>query len=157
MFTNGIYLMLDQKHYQKNNKSSWFFYALLSAIFATLTSILSKIGLHDIDSNLATFICTIVILFVSWFIVFVKKEYKTLKMLSKCDLWYIIAPGITCGISWICYYYALQNGIFSIVFVIDKASIIVVFLCSYWFLKEKMSKKTIIGCLLLVIAIFLCH
>lgn len=148
----GIFLMIENKQskeIEKNNK--WILYAVFSAIFAALTSILAKIGILNVESNLGTAIRTTVVLFMSWGIVFAKGKHKNLKTLDKKELVYIVLSGFATGASWLCYYYAIQNGIVSVVVPIDKLSILVTVIFSYLVFKEKLSKKAFIGLCFMVI------
>ena len=148
----GTYLMIEKKISNNEIKNSkWILYAILSAIFATLTSILAKIGISGVESNLATAIRTVIILVMAWGIVFVKGEQKQLAEIDKKELIFICLSGLSTGASWLCYYYAIQNGIVSVVVPIDKMSILVTILFSVIFLKEKLSKKAILGLCLMCI------
>lgn len=142
----GTYLMIEKKISNNKTKSSkWMVYAILSAVFAALTSILAKIGISGVESNLATAIRTTVILFMAWGIVFAKGEQKQLVKIDRKELVFICLSGLSTGASWLCYYYAIQNGIVSVVVPIDKMSILLTILFSIIFLKEKLSKKAILG------------
>lgn len=142
----GIFLMIEKKQVaaQKENRI-WMLYAVLSAVFAALTSILAKIGVSGVESNLATAIRTGVVLIIAWIIVFASGKQKQLKTLDKKELLFISLSGIATGASWLCYYYAIQNGIVSVVVPIDKMSILVAVGFSYLVFKEKLSFKAIIG------------
>ena len=129
----------------------WLIYAVLSAIFAALTSILAKIGITGVESNLGTAIRTSVVLVMAWVIVFMKKKQAQIKEVNKKEFAYIFFSGIATGASWLCYYYAIQNGIVSVVVPIDKLSIIVTVIFSYLVFKEKLSKKAFIGLLLMIL------
>lgn len=118
----------------------WLFYAALSAVFASLTSILGKVGISGIESNLGTALRTIVVLIMAWVVVFVSKNKVKLKTSIKSWL-FICLSGITTGSSWLCYYRALQIGPASIVVPIDKLSIVVSIAFSYFILKEKLTKS----------------
>ena len=133
-----------------NINSKWIFYALLSAVFASLTSILGKIGIEGIESNLGTAIRTIVVLIMAWVVVFVTKKQGDIKNIDKKSWIFICLSGITTGLSWLCYYRALQYGEASIVVPIDKLSILVTVIFSYIFLKEKLNKKSFIGLIIMV-------
>ena len=151
----GIYLMIDKKtSSHKINDRRWIFYAILSALFAALTSILAKIGIEGVESNLATAIRTCVVLIMAWLIVFIKKDSPSSNWKSfsqnKKEYIYILLSGITTGASWLCYYYAIQNGIVSIVVPIDKLSIVVSIVFSYFVFKEKLTARALIGLLLMV-------
>lgn len=148
----GTYLMIEKKITDKEIKSAkWIIYAALSAVFAALTSILAKIGISGVESNHGTAIRTIVVLIMAWSIVFAKGEYRHLKGLDKKELVFIGLSGLATGASWLCYYYAIQNGIVSVVVPIDKMSILLTVLFSVIFLKEKLSKKAIVGLSLMCI------
>ena len=148
----GTYLMIEKKISNNEIKGSkWILYAILSAIFAALTSILAKIGISGVESNLATAIRTVIILVMAWGIVFAKGEQKQLAEIDKKELIFICLSGLSTGASWLCYYYAIQNGIVSVVVPIDKMSILVTILFSVIFLKEKLSKKAILGLCLMCI------
>ena len=139
----GTYLMIQKKEgVEKVVKGkAWLIYALLSALFASLTSILGKVGIENIESNLGTAIRTIVVLIMSWIIVFATKKQSDVKKIDKRSLIFLILSGIATGASWLCYYKALQDGLASIVVPIDKLSILVTVLFAYIFLKEKLSKN----------------
>ena len=128
----------------------WWIYALLSALFASLTAIFAKIGITGVNSNLATAIRTIVILFVSWGIVLAKGEAKGLATLSKQNMFFLIISGIATGLSWIFYFKALQVGKVSQVATVDKLSVAFTILLSIIFLGEILSWKTAIGALLII-------
>lgn len=148
----GTYLMIQK---MKSNKvvkgKAWIIYALLSAIFASLTSILGKVGIENVESNLGTAIRTVVVLIMALSIVFITKKHKEIKNIDKRSLWYIILSGIATGASWLCYYKALQDGLASIVVPIDKLSILITVLFAYIFLKEKLSRKSLVGLTLITV------
>lgn len=150
----GIYRMIEKKetipdlHNEKDSR--WIIYAVLSAVFAALTSILAKIGIADIDSNLATAIRTAVVLVMAWFIVLVKRKMAQVRTTDRKEFAFIYLSGITTGASWLCYYYAIQNGVVSVVVPIDKLSIVVTVLFSCLVLKEKLTLKALSGLLLMV-------
>lgn len=147
----GIFLMIEKKAYaQKQSGKGWFIYAALSAVFAALTSILAKVGITGVESNLGTAIRTGVVLVMAWCIVFVKGKQNQLKGIGKRELVYISLSGLATGASWLCYYYAIQNGIVSVVVPIDKLSIAVTVLFSYIAFKEKLCRKSFIGFCLIV-------
>ena len=147
----GIFLMIEKKQVeQKNERKSWMIYAVLSAVFAALTSILAKIGILDVESNLGTAIRTGVVLIMAWIIVFAKGKQKNIKNIDKKELLFISLSGLATGASWLCYYYAIQNGIVSVVVPIDKLSIIVTVAFSFFVFKEKLSKKAFLGLCLMV-------
>lgn len=154
---SGTYLMITKKENLLNNQVSdgnsnrkWILYAIFSAIFASLTSILGKIGIVGIESNLGTAIRTVVVFFMAWFIVFITKKQTQLKFIDRKNLLFISLSGITTGLSWLCYYKALQCGQASIVVPIDKLSILVTITFSYFVLKEKLSRKAFIGLMIVV-------
>ena len=149
----GTYLMIQKKEsIEKVVKGkAWLVYALLSAIFASLTSILGKVGIENVESNLGTAIRTIVVLIMAWIIVFATKKQSDVKKIDKKSLLFLILSGIATGASWLCYYKALQDGLAYIVVPIDKLSILVTILFAYVFLKEKLSKKSIVGLVLIVV------
>ncbi len=129
----------------------WIIYACLSALFAALTSILAKIGLDGISSNVATAIRTIVILFMSWAMVFIAGSQNQLFNLSAKNWWFLIASGLATGASWLCYFKALQMGEVSKVVAIDKFSLVLTIVLAALFLSETLSLKAIIGCTLITI------
>ena len=152
----GIFLMVEKK--QAENKvqgKSWMIYAVLSAVFAALTSILAKVGISGVESNLGTAIRTGVVLVLSWGIVFFKGKHKQIKTLDKKELLFIALSGIATGASWLCYYYAIGHGIVSVVVPIDKLSIVVTVAFSFFVFKEKLSKKAFLGLTFMVIATLL--
>ena len=147
----GTYLMIEKKKSTGGGKqgSGWMIYAALSAVFAALTSVLAKIGISDVESNLGTTIRTVVVLCMAWAIVLARGEHKSLCAIDKRELLFISLSGLATGASWLCYYYAVQNGILSVVVPIDKMSILVTVLFSVLFLKEKLSRKAVVGLLLM--------
>lgn len=147
----GIFLMIEQKEMHNRSKhKGWMIYAILSAAFAALTSILAKIGIRDVESNLGTAIRTGVVLIMAWLIVLTKGKQKETKKIDRKELAFIALSGLATGASWLCYYYAIQNGVVSVVVPIDKLSIIVTVAFSYFVFKEKLSKKAFAGlCLML--------
>ncbi len=147
----GIYLMVEKKQdYKKENDRKWKFYAVLSALFAALTSILAKIGIDGIESNLGTAIRTGVVFVMAWIIVIAKRKQMQIRQIDKKELVYISLSGVATGGSWLCYYYAIQNGIVSIVVPVDKLSIVISVVFSYIVFREKLSKKAFVGLLLMV-------
>ena len=148
----GTLLMIEKKESTgtKEESHSWVAYALLSALFASLTSILGKIGIEDIDSNLGTAIRTIVVLLMSWIVVFSTGKKEKLKGIRKKELFFIIVSGFATGSSWLCYYRALQEGPASAVIPIDKLSRIVTIRFSRIVFKEHLSKKALIGLLAII-------
>ena len=155
----GTYLMIqkktvnveDNKQIKGIKNKAWLLYASLSAIFASLTSILAKIGIDNVESNLGTAIRTIVVLIMSWIIVFITKKQHEVKNIDRRSLAFIVLSGLATGASWLCYYKDLQDGLASVVVPIDKLSILVTVGFAYIFLKEKLSKKSVIGLGLIVV------
>lgn len=147
----GTYLMTDIKRGDGHEKLTWLIFALLSAVFAAATSILAKIGIENVDSNLGTAIRTCVVLVLAWLIVFGRKETKFVKEIKGKQVVFLVLSGITTGASWLCYYYAIQQGQVSVVVPIDKMSILITALFSLFVFKEKLSIKGWIGLLLLTI------
>ena len=142
----GTYMMIEKKASDGEAKSrSWLIYAVLSAVFAALTSVLAKIGITGVESNLATAIRTAIVLIMAWGIVFAKKEHKQIRSIDKKELLFIALSGLATGGSRLCYYYAVQNGELSIVVPIDKMSILLTVLFSWSFLKDKLQKKSVVG------------
>ena len=129
----------------------WIFYALLSALFAALTAIFAKIGVNQINSNLATAIRTFIVLFMIWSIVLVKGELKDMGSISKQNILFLILSGIGTGLSWIFYFKALQLGNVSQVAAIDKLSVAITIILSILFLKEALTVKTAIGAGLIIL------
>lgn len=157
---SGTWLMIEQKKSGKKKESTrkikkessikWMIYAALSAVFASLTSILGKIGIEGVESNLGTAIRTIVVLIMAWLVVFVSKKQDGLRNIDKKSWLFICLSGVTTGLSWLCYYKALQDGEASIVVPVDKLSIVVTVAFSCLFLKEKLSGKAAAGLGLIV-------
>ena len=141
----GTYLMIEKKRATETKNTKWILYAVLSAIFAALTSVLAKMGISGVESNLGTAIRTAVVLIMAWGIVLAKGEQKQLKGINKKELVFIALSGLATGASWLCYYYAIQNGVMSVVIPIDKMSVLITVLFSVVFLKEKMSFKSTFG------------
>lgn len=148
----GIFLMIEKKDYSGESKKGWMLYAVLSAVFAAATSILAKIGIEGVESNLGTALRTIVVLAMAWAIVFMKGKQKEIKSIDKRELGFICLSGIATGASWLCYYYAIQNGVVSVVVPIDKLSILVAVAFSYFVFGEKLSKKSGAGLFLMASA-----
>ncbi|MBQ2998159.1 MAG: EamA family transporter [Oscillospiraceae bacterium] len=145
----GIFMMIEKKDYSGENRKGWMIYAVLSAVFAAATSILAKIGIDGVESNLGTALRTIVVLAMAWTVVFMKGKQKDLRSIDKKELLFVCLSGIATGASWLCYYYAIQNGIVSIVVPIDKLSIIVAVAFSYFAFGEKLNKKSALGLFLM--------
>ena len=149
----GIFLMIEKKQSdQKETNKSWMLFAVLSAVFAALTSVLAKIGISDVESNLGTAIRTGVVLVMAWIVVFAQGKQKKLKTLDKKELGFIALSGVATGASWLCYYYAIQKGEVSVVVPIDKMSIVIAVAFSYIVFKEKLSLKAFIGLVLMLLA-----
>lgn len=144
----GTYLMIEKKETivkEGITSKSWFFYAIASAVFASLTSILGKVGMENIDSTLGTAIRTIVVLVMAWVVVFVTKTQSTIRDLDKRNWIFLLLSGLATGASWLCYYRALQTGPASVVVPIDKLSILITIFFSWLVLKEKLNLKSGIG------------
>ena len=133
----------------------WFIFAILSAIFAALTSILAKIGIEGVNSNLATAVRTIVIVLMAWFMVFITGNQNGIVDISKKSWIFLILSGLATGASWLCYYKALQLGEASKVVPIDKLSIVITIVLAFIFLGEQITLKTLIGCCLIVTGTFI--
>ena len=148
----GTFLMIEKKSVsgEKREKKSWLIYAVLSAVFASLTSILGKIGINGVESNLGTAIRTGVVLVMAWLIVLVKGKQHTLRSVPQKELVFLILSGLATGGSWLCYYKALQDGLASVVVPIDKLSILVSIGFSALVFKEHLSKKAALGLGLIV-------
>lgn len=128
----------------------WFILALLSAVFAALTSILAKVGIEGVSSNLATAIRTLVVLAMAWLMVFVTNTQAGITDISRKSWIFLILSGLATGASWLCYYKALQLGQASKVVPIDKLSIVFTIVLAYFFLHEQADAKSVFGCLLIV-------
>ena len=133
----------------------WFVFAILSAIFATLTSILAKIGIEGVNSNLATAVRTIVVVLMAWFMVFITGNQNGIVDISKKSWIFLILSGLATGASWLCYYKALQLGEATKVVPIDKLSIVITIILAFIFLGEQITLKTLIGCCLIVTGTFI--
>lgn len=134
----------------KGGHSRWLLYAVLSAVFASLTSILAKVGIDGVESNLGTAIRTCVVLVMAWIVVFVTGKQNEIRSVTLRDGFFICLSGVATGASWLCYYKALQTGPASVVVPIDKLSIVITVIFSYLFLHEKLSWKASGGLLLIV-------
>lgn len=144
----GTMLMLDKKDMETNaqkQSGGWMIYAVLSAVFASLTAILGKIGIAGIDSNLGTAIRTTVVLVMAWLMVFFTGKQREIRKIEKKELVFICLSGLATGASWMCYYRALQNGPASVVVPIDKLSILVTIAFSWMVFHEKLAKKSMLG------------
>lgn len=147
----GTLLMVQKQSQQKTAKGkAWFLYAVGSAVFASITAILGKVGITGVESNLGTAIRTIVVLIMAWIMVFVTKKQDDLKHMDKKELGFICLSGIATGASWLCYYRALQEGQAGIVVPIDKLSIVVTVLFAWLIFKEKLNKRSFLGLVLIV-------
>lgn len=148
----GTYMMIQKKETEdKKEDKKWLIYALGSAVFASLTSILGKVGMQDINSNLGTAIRTVVVLIMAWMVVFVSKKQDAIKDIDKKSWIFLALSGFATGGSWLCYYRALQTGPASVVVPIDKLSILVTIGFSYIVFHEKLSLKSGVGLMLIVV------
>ena len=127
----------------------WFAFALMSAVFAALTSILAKIGIEDVNSNLATAVRTIVVLAMAWGMVFLTKTHHGITHISHKSWLFLILSGLATGASWLCYYKALQLGETSKVVPVDKLSVVITLIFAFLFLHEQFTLKSFIGCILI--------
>ena len=127
----------------------WIIFALLSAVFAALTSILAKVGIDGVNSNLATAIRTVVVVFMSWGMVFLTNTQSGISEISKKSWIFLILSGLATGASWLCYYRALQIGDASKVVPIDKLSVVITLVLAFVFLHEEFTLKSLIGCVLI--------
>ena len=151
----GTLMMIEKKDTEnKTEEKEWLFYAILSAVFASLTSILGKVGIEGVESNLGTAIRTVVVIVMSFIMVSVTGKVKDIKKIDKKELAFILLSGLSTGASWLFYYRALQDGEASIVVPIDKLSILVTIAFSYFVFKEKLGKKAFIGLVLIVVGTF---
>ena len=129
----------------------WFFFALLSAIFAALTSILAKIGIEGVPSNLATAIRTVVVILMAWAMVFLTNSQTEIVNISRKSWLFLILSGLATGASWRCYYKALQMGNATEVSAVDKFSLVITLVLAFFFLQDILTFKTIVGCILITI------
>lgn len=149
----GTFLMIEKKDVsaKENPKGSrWFFYAVGSAVFASLTAILGKVGIFGVESNLGTAIRTGVVLIMAWMMVFVTGKCRAVRQIPKKEFGFICLSGVATGASWLCYYKALQDGFASVVVPIDKLSILVTVVFSFVVFHERLSKKAVFGLVLIV-------
>ena len=148
----GTFLMIEKKKNteEKVPRRGWLIYAVLSAVFASLTSILGKVGIDGVESNLGTAIRTAVVLAMSWLIVFIKGKQHAVRSIPRGELCFICLSGISTGGSWLCYYKALRDGLASVVVPIDKLSILVSVAFSAVVFHERLRKKATLGLLLIV-------
>lgn len=149
----GTFLMITKKDgvIQREEKNSWLFFAVLSAVFASLTAIFGKIGIENVESNLGTAIRTIVVLVMAWLIVFLQGKQSQINGIGRKSWIFLILSGVTTGFSWLCYYRALQDGLASVVVPVDKLSIVVTVVFSNLILKENLSRKSAVGLLLIML------
>jgi len=161
----GVFLMIEKEtadpqsveaqvlnQHQDQKKQSWLAYAIGSAVFAALTAILAKVGIMGVESNLGTAIRTGVVLIMAWLIVFLKGKQASLKNIDRRELLFIILSGFATGASWLCYYYAIQNGVVSVVVPIDKMSILVSIAFSFLVFHERLSKRAAWGLVLMALS-----
>lgn len=147
----GTALMIEKKDVVRSGKSrGWLVYALGAAFFASLTSILGKVGISGVDSNLGTAIRTGVVLVMSWVMVFVSKKHKEVLHIERKELFFICLSGLATGASWLCYYRALKDGLASVVVPIDKLSILVSTAFSYFVFHEKLTRRSAVGLVVIV-------
>lgn len=147
----GTFLMSGVKRGGDKKSLAWLIFALLSALFASLTSVLAKIGIEGVSSNLATAVRTGVVLVAAWLIVIFKGEAREIKNVRVRELLFLLLSGIATGASWLCYYYAIQNGRVSVVVPLDKMSILVTVAFSRLVFKEKLSFKATLGLALITL------
>ena len=143
----GVMLMIEKKQTDPQQKETrgWMLYAVLAAVFAAMTSILGKVGIDGVESNLGTAIRTIVVLIMAWAIVIMKGKTSQAKSIDRKELLFICLSGLATGASWLCYYYAIQHGVVSVVVPIDKLSILVSVGFSAAVFKERLSRKAAVG------------
>lgn len=148
----GTYLMIERKDTVSNETKGhkWLAYAVFSAFFASLTAILGKVGIEGVESNLGTAIRTIVVLIMAWIIVLLQGKQKDIKHIDKRSWIFIGLSGLATGLSWLCYYRALQDGLASIVVPIDKLSILVTVAFGYFVLHERLKKQSAVGLIMIV-------
>lgn len=127
----------------------WFLFAILSAIFAALTSILAKVGIDGVNSNLATAVRTVVVVIMAWGMVFITNAQSGLSEISRKSWLFLILSGLATGASWLCYYRALQIGDASKVVPVDKLSVVITLVMAFVFLNEQFTAKSLIGCILI--------
>ena len=153
LLTAGTLLMIQKKEEQKRGGGRWLLYALLSALFAALTSILGKIGVENVDSNLGTAIRTYVVLLMAWLICIVQKKVSLVRKIEKKSMRFILLSGITGGLSWLCYYYALKYGKTTAVIAVDKLSVVLTIVFARVLLKERLNKRAVLGAALLSLGV----
>ena len=149
----GTFLMIEKRDVNPGQAKGkgWLLYAVGAAVFTSLTSILGKVGISGVESNLGTAIRTVVVLAMSWVMVFATGKQKTVRNIPKKELGFICLSGLATGASWLCYYRALQDGLASVVVPIDKLSILVTILFSYLVFRERLSKRAFAGLLAIVV------
>ena len=155
LIATGIYLMIERKKIITSavRGKRWLLYAILSAVFASLTTILGKIGIEGVDSDLGTAIRTIVVLLMAWLIVFIQHKQKQLKSIDRKSWLFILFSGLATGLSWLCYYRALQQGSASVVVSIDKLSILVTVSFGYFLFHERLNRNSVIGLVMILLGI----
>ena len=153
MIGAGTYLMIERKETVPNNANGckWLFYAVLSAVFASLTAVFGKVGIEGVESNLGTAIRTVVVMVMAWLIVFMQGKQKEIKRIGLRSWWFIGLSGLATGLSWLFYYRALQEGPASVVVPIDKLSILVTVGFAYFVLHEKLKKQSAVGLAMLLV------
>lgn len=153
LISGGTLLMIERKPVQSAThagKRTWLVYAVFSAVFAALTAVLGKVGIEGVPSDLGTAIRTIVVLIMAWAMVFVTGKQDEVRRIDKGDMKFILLSGVATGLSWLCYYRALQDGQASVVVPLDKLSIVVTIAFSRIFLKERLTRRAMTGFALLV-------
>ncbi|MCL2032950.1 MAG: EamA family transporter [Methanomassiliicoccaceae archaeon] len=148
----GTFLMIQrtgEDNESTADRRSWIIFACLAALFAALTSILGKVGIEGVESNLGTAIRTIVVLLMAWIIVLIQKKHKDIRSIGRKNWNFIILSGVATGLSWLCFYNALQNGPASVVVPIDKLSIVITVIFAFLILRERLSKRALFGLVLL--------
>lgn len=149
----GIFLMAEKGNNEPtDNNKKWLLFAILSAFFGAVSSVLSKPGLYGVDSNLANAFRAIIILAMTWIALLAKRKIVLVKKLNKKDLIFITLSGIATGGAWLCYYYAIQNGVVSVVVPVDRLNVLVSIVFARIFLKERLSKKSFIGLIIIIAA-----
>lgn len=147
----GTFMMITKKDtFNAETKKTWLIYAVLSAVFAALTSILGKIGIEGVESNLGTMIRTFVVLIMAWICVFATGKRDKISTALGRELLFILLSGVATGASWLCYYRALKFGNASVVVPIDKLSIVITIAFSYFVFKERLTKKSLLGLAIMV-------
>ncbi|NLW78909.1 MAG: EamA family transporter [Ruminococcaceae bacterium] len=149
----GTYLMIERKKNAAPGAGGykWLVYAILSAVFASLTAILGKVGISGVESNLGMAIRTVVVLVMAWLIVLIQGKQREIKHIDRCSWLFIALSGLATGLSWLCFYHALQEGPASVVVPVDKLSILVTVAFGYFVLHEKLGKKPLVGLCMIVV------